>query len=166
MRKIILTAIALMLLSSFGYSADWKSFGKDEDNNEWFYDTQTIARDQDTIKVWTKIVLSDKAKAYFIKKSQPKKPPSLSYEPPEFFSAQKEAELSQKDRITKENISHRMDRDEIDCVTNRIKIISSAWFDFTEDLIYSENPPDPIFKEIDPDSVTAKLVEIVCKMRR
>jgi hypothetical protein len=104
-----------------------------------------------------------KAKSDFIKKFQHKQPPSLSYEPPEFYSAQKEAELSQKDRINKENINHRIDRDEIDCVTNRIKVISSAWFDFTEDLIYSENPPDPIFQEVAPDSLTAKLVETVCK---
>lgn len=166
MQNLILTTIALMLLCSFGYGADWKSIGKDADNNEWFYDIQSISRDQDTVKVWTKIVLSDKAKADFIKKFQYRKPPSLSYEPPEFYSAQKEAELSQKDRINKENINHRMDRDEIDCVKNRIKIISSAWFDFTEDLIYSENPPDPIFKEIDPDSVINKLVEIFCKMGR
>lgn len=139
--KIILATIVLMLLSSVVYGADWKSIGKDADNNEWFYDTQNISRGLDTVKVWTKVVLSDKAKADLIKKSQPKKPPSLSYEPPEFYSAQKEAELSQKDRINKENINHRIDRNEIDCVNNRVKIMSSALFDSGRILLIVKTLP-------------------------
>jgi len=162
MRKILIGTMLLILLSSVGYGADWKSFGKDADNNEWFYDIQSVSRDQETAKIWTKIVLSDQAKADFIKKIQHNKPPSLSYEPPEFYNAQKEAELSQKDRIKKENINHRIDRYEIDCVKNRIKVMSSAWFDSGENVIHNENPPDPLFSEITPNSIEEQLLKIIC----
>jgi hypothetical protein len=62
-RKITIFAVFVFLvffLSTEGWGADWKSFGKDADNNEWYYDIQSISRDQDTVKVWTKIVLSIK----------------------------------------------------------------------------------------------------------
>lgn len=163
--KIILATIVLMLLSSVVYGADWKSIGKDTDNNEWFYDTQSISQEQDTIKVWTKIVLSDKAKSDFLRKFEYGSSISLGGE---HFDKKRRADiLAEFQQIKSEkNIIHRIDRYEIDCVKNRIKVMSSAWFDSGENVIHNENSPHPFFKDIAPDSFINKLVETVCKMGR
>jgi|LQYC01.1.fsa_nt_gi hypothetical protein len=67
MQKIILATMVLMLLSSVVYGADWKYFGTDADGTDWFYDTQSILRGQDTTKVWAKSIFTDKTKASYIK---------------------------------------------------------------------------------------------------
>ena len=164
MRKIILTTmVVLMLFSSGGYGADWKSFGKDANNNEWFYDTQSISREQDTVKVWTKIVLSDKAKADFKRKFPNGSLPVGS----EYYGNDKKKREDALEKFqnlkSQENISHRIDRYEIDCIKNRIKVMSSTWFDFAGDVMHGESTPHPLFDDITPDSTMAKLAGIVCK---
>ena len=70
-------------------AADWKYFSSDADDNLWFYDTQSISREQDAVRVWVKFLLSDKTKKEYIK-NFPKTP-------------------------VMENTSHTKDRWEINC---------------------------------------------------
>jgi hypothetical protein len=109
MQKVILTTIVLMLISSVGYGADWKYFNSDADDNLWFYDTQGISREQDTVRVWVKFVLSDKTKKEYIK-NFPKTPGM-------------------------ENTSHTKDRWEINCSKNIKRVLSSVWCDTEGNII-------------------------------
>src|SRR4030042_187033 len=136
-RKIILATIALMVLSSVGYGADWKYFDKDADDNLWFYDTQSISREQDTVRVWVKFVLSDKTKKEYIK-NFPKTPGM-------------------------ENTSHTKDRWEINCSKNIKRVLSSVWCDTEGNIIMDKDYPDYPFSEVIPESIGAGLVEIICQ---
>jgi hypothetical protein len=137
MRKIILTTIVLTLLSSVGYGADWKYFCTDKKNNEWFYDTQSISREQDTIIVRTKEVLSDNGKADFIE------------EYPDITNIK--------------NISYIIDRTEINCSKNIRWSLSSFWYSSEGNEVYRVYYSHSEFTEVVPKSLGAKLVEIVCE---
>jgi len=163
MQKIMLATIALMLLSSVGYGADWKYIFKDADNSEWFYDTQSISLSQDTVNVWTKIVLSDKAKEDAIKKFQSRNPLFKDEYEDRGDHTEYMSKLQHWQGQEKISITHRIDRYEIDCVKNRIKAVSFAWFDSADEVIQSKNTPDSLFHDIAPDSITAKLAAAVCK---
>lgn len=135
-RKIILGTMFLMLLSSIGYGADWKYFSN-SDSGDWFYDTQSISREQDTVRVWVKFVLSDKTKKEYIK-NFPK-------------------------THGMENTSHTKDRWEINCSKNIKKVLSSVWCDTEGNIIMDKDYPDYPFSKVIPDSIGAGLAEIVCK---
>ena len=137
MHKIILVTIALMLLSSVGYGADWKYYTNDADGSTYFYDTQSVSREQDTTKVWVKELLSDKAKARQIK-NHPNAP-----------------EI--------EKISINQYRLEINCSKNMMRVLSSVGYSAEDTVISNSNFPDSQFQGIVPDSNSAKLVKSICK---
>ena len=137
MQKIILATIVLMLLSSVVYGADWKYYSKDVDGSSSFYDTQSVSRGENTIKVWGKAVLSDKAKKKNIKNFP---------EMPDI-----------------ENISYMEGRWEINCSKNTMRSLSLFWYSSEGNVIYSRDYPDGQFREFPPDSLMAKLAETICK---
>jgi hypothetical protein len=137
MRKIILTTIGFMLLSLLGYGADWKFFNSDANGNLWFYDAQSISREQDSVKVWVKFVLSDKTKNEYFKNFP--KNPSMG------------------------NTSYSKDRWEINCSKNIKRVLSSIWCDTEDHIIMNKDYPNYPFSEVIADSIGANLVEIVCK---
>ena len=67
MRKLIFATMFLMLLSSVGYGADWKYYYTNSKGYESFYDAQSIIREGNTVRVWGKLMLSDKDKVTYIK---------------------------------------------------------------------------------------------------
>ena len=137
MQKAILTTIVLMLISSVGYGADWKYFDTGGDGNTYFYDTQSISREQDTVRVWVKFVLSDETKKEYIK-NFPKTPGM-------------------------EKTSYTKDRWEINCSKNIKRVLSSVWCDTESNIIMDKDYPNYPFSEVIPESIGAGLVEIVCK---
>jgi hypothetical protein len=136
-RKIILVTMVLMLLSSVGYGADWKHFSTHEDGSTLSYDTQTVSRGQDTLKVWLKEIFSDKAKMEYIKK----------------FSTQSGIE----------NISYSQGMYEINCKKRLHRLLSFALYSSEGKVIDSKDCPDCPFLEIFPDTQMAQLVDILCK---
>ena len=137
MQKIILATIVLMLLSSVGYGADWKYYSKDVDGSSSFYDTQSVSRGENTIKVWGKAVLSDKAKKKNIKNFP---------EMPDI-----------------ENISYMEGRWEINCSKNTMRSLSLFWYSSEGNDIYRVYYSHSEFTKVVPDSTLAELVEIICK---
>ena len=137
MRKLILTAMVLMFLSSVGYGADWKHYATDSSHNDWFYDTQSISRGQDTIIVRTKEVLSDNEKADFIK------------EYPDITNIK--------------NINYTIDRSEINCSKNIRRPLFSFWYSSEGNDIYRVYYSHSEFTKVVPDSTLAELVAIICK---
>jgi hypothetical protein len=137
MQKVILTTITLMLLASVGYGADWKHFITGAKGNDWFYDTQSVSREQNTIIVRTKEVLSENEKAQFIKDY-----PDITYI---------------------KNISYILDRWEINCSKNTRKQLSSFWYSSEGNDIFSEYYFHSQFKKIVSESVLSELVAILCK---
>ena len=137
MRKTIFTTMLLLFLSSVVYSADWKSFGSDANNNEWFCDTQSISREEDTTIVRTKVVLSDKGKTIYIKNN------------PYIANIKK--------------ISYILDRVEINCSKNIIRPLSSFWYSSEGYEVLSVYYSKSQFKQIVPDSIEVRLAEIGCQ---
>jgi Uncharacterized protein conserved in bacteria len=137
MRKIILTTIALLLLSSVGYGADWKFFGTGARESLWYYDAQNISRGQDKVMVRTKHVLSDKKRADFINN------------------------FHNINGI--ENTSYTIDKYEFDCSKNRIKLISLKFYSSEGNLIYSEDYHDLQFIDVIPNSIGDLLSKVICK---
>jgi hypothetical protein len=129
----------IFFFSMEGYGADWKHYATDSDANNWFYDTQSISRGQDTIIVRTKEVLSDNEKADFIK------------EYPDITNIK--------------NISYTIDRSEINCSKNTRKPLSSFWYSSEGYDIFSVYYSHSEFNEVVPDSTLAELVEILCMGR-
>jgi hypothetical protein len=119
------------------WAADWKHYATDSDANNWFYDTQSISRGQDTLIVRTKEVLSDNEKADFIK------------EYPHITNIK--------------NISYILDGSEINCSKNIRRPLSSFWYSSEGYDIYSVYYSHSEFNEVVPDSTLAELVEIICK---
>jgi hypothetical protein len=136
-RKIIIITIVLLFLSSVGYGEDWKHFYTDANKNEWFYDTQSIPREQDTIIVRTKKVLSDNEKAIFIK------------EYPDITNIK--------------NISYILDSWKINCSKNIRKPLTSFWYNSEGYEIFWVYYFHSEFKQVVPDSFEVKLAEIVCQ---
>ena len=136
---VVLAVLGLMVVffSTEGWSADWKHFRTDKNNNEWFYDAQSISREQDIIIVQTKEVLSDNEKANFTK------------EFPDITNIKK--------------ICYILSRLEVNCSKNMMKQLSSFWYDSEGYDVYKVYYSHGKFKEIMPESNTAKLVEIICK---
>jgi hypothetical protein len=127
-----------MLLSSVGYGADWKHLTTDEIGDQWFYDTQSVSRGQDTTKVWVKIVLSDEDKKAFIE-NFPKIP-------------------------NVENISQINNCFEINCSKNIWRVTSFVWYNPKGEVISKADfGQDKPFMEVPPDNIESKLAGIVCK---
>jgi hypothetical protein len=67
MRKIILTTMFLMLLSSAGYGADWKLIGTSWET-DYYYDPQSIQLlSKDIVRVWMKKIYAEKSVQEYIK---------------------------------------------------------------------------------------------------
>ena len=137
MKKVILTTMILVFLSSLTYAADWKFYYKNSKGTDCYYDAQRIICEGDITKVWGKLMLSDKDKEGYIK-GHPKIP-----------------------KI--ERISYTIGRWEVDCVKYRFRVLSSNWYDSDGNIIYSVGSPNSQFREVVPRSTIAKLVAIICK---
>jgi hypothetical protein len=134
---IFTVLMAIIFFAAEAGAADWKYFYTTKDGNDYYYDTQSVLHGQDTSKVWTKYVLSDKAKADYIKIFQ-----SIA---------------------GIENISYILGRAEIDCSKNVMRIISIVRKDSEGGVIHSRDFPNNTFTEIIPESIGATLFEIICK---
>ena len=67
MRKIILSTIAMLLLSSVGYGADWKLIGTSWET-DYYYDPQSEqVLSKDIVQVWIKKIYGEKKVKEFIK---------------------------------------------------------------------------------------------------
>jgi hypothetical protein len=157
MRKIILTTIALMLLSSVGYGgADWKYIFTAPTGGEWFYDTQNITHGEDTTLVWTKWKLSDKERAKFIE------------EFPKVLKKKVSMHISGREiiRTTDEfiDISFFTQKEEINCSKKVARIISMSLFDSGGEFIWfsGDHKSNP-FEDVFPDSKGVTLIEAICK---
>jgi hypothetical protein len=118
-------------------AADWKFVCKGTDGDNWFYDTQSVLRGQETVKVWVKDLLSDKRKKDYIKGFS--KTPGI------------------------ENISYILNRDELNCSKNIFRVLSIVCYSSEGKVIYNEDYPDEQFIEVAPDSHMAGLIEFFCK---
>jgi hypothetical protein len=137
MRKVIFATMVLMLLSSIGYGADWKYYFTDKTQNKWFYDTQSVFREQETTKVWVKDMLSNKGKKGYFKKF-PSTPAT-------------------------KNISSDKGRWEINCSKNVVRNLSHVVLDSKGNVIQSEDFPNSKFFEAVTNSPVDRLVKIICK---
>jgi hypothetical protein len=156
MRKIILTTIALMLLSSVGYGADWKYIFTAPTGGKWFYDTQSITHGKDTTVVWTKWILSDKEWEKFIKMF------------PKEFKKKVTMHISGAEvvRTTDKliDISYFIQKEEINCSKNVARIMSMSLFAFGGDLVwFSGDHTENQFEDVFLDSKGVTLIEAICK---
>jgi antitoxin component YwqK of YwqJK toxin-antitoxin module len=118
-------------------ASDWKYFVTDAEGSRNYYDAQSVSREQGTVKVLVKKILSDKAKVDYIKNSP--------------------------DYPGKENIRIVKDRLEINCSNNTLKLCSSTLYSSEGDVIGSFDYPDNPYKDIVPGSYGGIIAEIVCK---
>ena len=119
---------------------DWKYFCTDTDGNDNFYDTQSISRGQDTIKVRLKTILKDKGREAWITNFP-------------FVPGIK-------------NISFIAEIWEIDCSKNMSRRIAERWYDSKGGVISSMDEPTSQFSrfgEFLPYGVEDRLVEILCE---
>jgi hypothetical protein len=76
MKRGGLTGVALVMLllaCSMAEGAKWVSLLSDPEGNEWYIDVESIVRPStDTVKVWIKMVYSDKRKANIASQLGPK----------------------------------------------------------------------------------------------
>ena len=91
-----------MLLSSVGYGADWKYYYTNSKGTDSFYDAKSIIREGNTIRVWGKLMLSDKDKVNYIK-DHPKIPGI-------------------------EKLNFTIGRWEVDCLKYKFRVLSSNWY--------------------------------------
>jgi hypothetical protein len=138
-QKIIVTIIAMMLLSSVGYGVDWKHFSSNTYSGDLFYDTESIYSGKETTKVTEKIVLSDQGKVNAIRDYQNTNINGI------------------------ENISSQEIGLEINCTTRGIKVIYSVLYDSKGDVIKRRENLNESFYNIVPNSVGDRLAEIICK---
>ena len=136
-KRAFLIFLFVMVLGSPALGADWKYFEKSSDGDLWFYDTQSISREQDTIRVWVKFVLSDKTKKEYIN-NFPKTPGM-------------------------KNTNYTKDRWEINCSKNIKRVLSSVWCDTEGNIIMNKDYTNYPFSQVIPDSIGATLVKIICK---
>ena len=150
-------AVFVFTISFFsmeGWGADWKYIFTATTVGEWFYDTQSLSRGQDITSVWTKWILSDKERARFIK------------EFPEEFEflqegARKNSGHTQKKGI--KNISCCIEKEEINCSKNVVRIMSMAFYSSDGEAIWSSGAQGPRqFEDIFPDSKGVTLVKAIC----
>lgn len=136
----------ILILAVFGFivffaieaqATDWKYYCTDAKGGDHFYDTQRISRGQDTVKVWTKNVLSEDAKKAILKKFP--NPTDI------------------------EKISYIVKRDEVNCSRNTYRILSTVVYNSGGGVFSSSDTPDDSFQEVVPGSTLATLVEILCK---
>jgi len=137
MRQLILTAMVLMLLSSVGYGADWKYYYTNLNSTNSFYDVQSIIREGNTIRVWGKLMLSEKDRVDYIK------------DHPKIHSIEK--------------TNYTIGRWEVDCLKYKFRVLSSNWYGSDGNTIYSVGSPNSQFLKVVPSSTIAKLVEIICE---
>ena len=157
MRKIILTIIAMILLSSVGYGADWQHIFTAPSGGEWFYDTQSITHEEGTTLVWTKWKLSDKEWEKLIKMF------------PKEFKKKVSMNISGVKVIRTTNdlidISYFIQKEEINCSKNVARIMSMSLFDFGGDLVwFSGDHKTNLFEDVFPDSKGVTLIEAICKV--
>lgn len=136
-----LTIIAvIIILSPFcAVAANWELVSMEPSGSFWFYDTESIIHEGNTLKVWVKIFLSDKQKAKYIK------------------------QLSDEPGI--ENVGYTMQRIELNCSRNTGRLLSITFYSAESDSIASDQRPDKKIFEIAPDTIMATLMETICKKK-
>ena len=118
-------------------AVNWKYYATNAEGEPLFYDTQSISRDQDSVMVMIKIVLTDKDKADLIK------------------------EFHDKNGI--ENISYMINRGEMDCLEHRCRFTSTVLYSSDGSVISSFNDPNRQFTEVMPNSVGDCLSKAICE---
>ena len=155
MRKLILTTMVLMFISSVVYGADWKYIFTAPTGGEWFYDTQNITCGEDTTLVWTKWKLSDKERAKFMKKF------------PEEFKETVLTDINEVKKIKRINIidiSFFIQKEEINCSKNVARIMSMSLYNSGGELVwFSGEHKQNQFEDVFPDSKGVTLIEAICK---
>jgi hypothetical protein len=137
MKRAILTTMILVFLSSVSFAADWKYYYTNSKGTDSFYDAQSIIREGNTIRVWGKLMLSDKDKVNYIK------------DHPKIYRIEK--------------INYTIGRWEVDCLKYNFRVLFSNWYGSDGNIIYSMGSPGSQFREVVPGSNIAKLVAIICK---
>jgi hypothetical protein len=118
-------------------AVDWKYVDAPPDG-VWFYDTQSVSRGQDITSVWVKCILSDKGKAKRIKSA------------PEINGIK--------------NISYLIQKVEINCSKNALRLMALSLYNSGGEVIGSRNPQEPgQFEDVFPGSVGSVLVKAICK---
>jgi hypothetical protein len=167
MQKVILTTMVLMLLSSVGYSADWKYIFTAPTGGEWFYDTQSITHGEDTTLVWTKWILSDKERAKFIKefpeKFTIKESKVVNRVEGEYTATSGGEKIITTSKYIIE-ISFFIQKEEINCSKNVARIMSMSLYDSGGALVwFSGDHKQNQFEDVFPDSKGVTLIESICK---
>lgn len=155
-RKVLLTAMLLMFISSAGYASDWKYMFTAPTGGEWFYIPQSITRGEDTVLVRTKWKLSMQEAAELIKKS----PKDFKKKVAMTVSGAKVIRTSD-DYI---DINHFILKEEINCSTNAVRIMSMVLYDYKGAVVWYADYPEPNkFEDVFPDGKGAALIGAICK---
>ncbi len=137
MRKIILATIALVLLSSVGYGADWKLIGTSWET-DYYYDPQSVQLlSKDIVRVWMKKSYGEKRVQEYIKGIGP-----------EF------KELSYDESLI-----------EFDCSENKNRLLTFSYYNQDGGVISTFTPDPSSWNFIVPDSILEALFNIVCGSR-
>ena len=140
MRKIILTTIALMLLSSAGYGvADWKLIGTSWET-DYYYDPQSVSLlSQDIVRVWMKKIYGEKTVKEYIKGVGP-----------EF-----------------KELSYDLSLIEFNCSEKKSRLLNFSYYNQDGGLISSFTPDSDSssWNFIVPNSILDALFIIVCESR-
>jgi len=134
MRKIILSTIAMLLLSSVGYGADWKLIGTSWET-DYYYDPQSEqVLSKDIVQVWIKKIYGEKKVKEFIKGIGP-----------EF------KELSYDNSLI-----------EFNCSEKKSRLLTFSYYRKDGGLITSFTPDSSSWNFIVPNSILEALFNIVC----
>jgi len=139
MRKIILSTIAMLLLSSVGYGADWKLIGTSWET-DYYYDPQSEqVLSKDIVQVWIKKIYGEKKVKEFIKGIGP-----------EF------KELSYDNSLI-----------EFNCSEKKSRLLNFSYYNQDGGLISSFTPDSDSssWNFIVPNSILDALFIIVCESR-
>jgi hypothetical protein len=136
-RKVVLAIIVLMLVSSVAFTADWKYFGTNNDDSVYSYDEQSLTRGKDTVKVWSRVVFSDKGREKIIKGN------------PEVSGIK--------------NATYAYALWEIDCSKKMGRAATIKYYTFKGDMLWGEDLPETDFEQIPPGTIMSSLLEAICK---
>ena len=134
--KTIAALIPAILLSSLCFASEWELFGVSSDGSCYYYHKNTIRRDEGIIKVWEKVVYSEKAKLEQIKAN------------------------SKIDGI--ENLSAEIRLLRYNCSSGTVNIKSITMYDSDGGVILNDSSDKANLSHITPDSISEELYKELC----
>ena len=146
--KRLLLAVSIVCLLTVGYTtvhgAEWVYYSTSLDG-KFYYDKESITSGgKGIIKVWGKIVYSEKGKEDYIQFAKEKS----------FYSKRFE------------NINYSLNLNIINCTTREFNVSSSTKRDEIGDIIDSASSNIPSWAPIPPESTVEPLYKIVCKGKK